>query len=194
MFPRRPYLPPFLRLCSDLPKNCAGFRPTHQNTGMDIDADLRSILGPAQGLPPSALPDLGDRTGDLATRSTSETRSILALASPRPQLPLPGMPDNLLSKPPPSLHPGSGDSPTLIRTIPHPGSPSMKTRGSKPGTPRPHNDDSTAGAVQRSPDGVRPLNVTDALSYLDAVKVQFQDKPEVYNHFLDIMKDFKSQV
>ncbi|KAF8640768.1 hypothetical protein AX17_000418 [Amanita inopinata Kibby_2008] len=40
----------------------------------------------------------------------------------------------------------------------------------------------------------RPLNVTDALSYLDAVKVQFQDKPEVYNHFLDIMKDFKSQV
>jgi len=40
----------------------------------------------------------------------------------------------------------------------------------------------------------RPLNVTDALSYLDAVKVQFQDKPDVYNHFLDIMKDFKSQM
>ena len=40
----------------------------------------------------------------------------------------------------------------------------------------------------------RPLNVTDALSYLDAVKVQFQEKPDVYNHFLDIMKDFKSQV
>ncbi|KAK2461462.1 hypothetical protein APHAL10511_005925 [Amanita phalloides] len=40
----------------------------------------------------------------------------------------------------------------------------------------------------------RPLNVTDALSYLDAVKVQFHDRPEVYNHFLDIMKDFKSQI
>ncbi|TFL03756.1 hypothetical protein BDV98DRAFT_503644 [Pterulicium gracile] len=39
----------------------------------------------------------------------------------------------------------------------------------------------------------RPLNVTDALSYLDAVKIQFQDQPDVYNHFLDIMKDFKSQ-
>jgi paired amphipathic helix protein Sin3a len=36
--------------------------------------------------------------------------------------------------------------------------------------------------------------VTDALSYLDAVKVQFHDKPDVYNHFLDIMKDFKSQM
>jgi histone deacetylase complex regulatory component SIN3 len=40
----------------------------------------------------------------------------------------------------------------------------------------------------------RPLNVTDALSYLDAVKVQFHEKPDVYNHFLDIMKDFKSQL
>jgi histone deacetylase complex regulatory component SIN3 len=40
----------------------------------------------------------------------------------------------------------------------------------------------------------RALNVTDALSYLDAVKVQFQDQPDVYNHFLDIMKDFKSQM
>lgn len=40
----------------------------------------------------------------------------------------------------------------------------------------------------------RPLNVTDALTYLDAVKIQFQDLPEVYNLFLDIMKDFKSQL
>ena len=39
----------------------------------------------------------------------------------------------------------------------------------------------------------RPLNVSDALSYLDAVKVQFQDQPDVYNHFLDIMKEFKNE-
>ncbi|KAJ7158939.1 hypothetical protein C8R46DRAFT_907080 [Mycena filopes] len=39
----------------------------------------------------------------------------------------------------------------------------------------------------------RPLNVTDALSYLDAVKNKFHDQPNVYNHFLDIMKEFKSQ-
>lgn len=44
------------------------------------------------------------------------------------------------------------------------------------------------------PDMNRPLNVTDALSYLDAVKIQFQDRPDVYNQFLDIMKDFKGQV
>jgi paired amphipathic helix protein Sin3a len=39
----------------------------------------------------------------------------------------------------------------------------------------------------------RPLNVRDALSYLEMVKKQFQDQPEVYNRFLDIMKDFKQQ-
>ena len=38
------------------------------------------------------------------------------------------------------------------------------------------------------------LNVTDALSYLDAVKIQFHDRPDLYNVFLDIMKEFKSQV
>ncbi|EST05486.1 Histone deacetylase interacting [Kalmanozyma brasiliensis GHG001] len=37
------------------------------------------------------------------------------------------------------------------------------------------------------------LNVKDALSYLDQVKVQFAEHPDVYNRFLDIMKDFKSQ-
>ncbi|RIA87755.1 hypothetical protein C1645_776535 [Glomus cerebriforme] len=37
------------------------------------------------------------------------------------------------------------------------------------------------------------LNVKDALSYLDQVKIQFSDNPDVYNRFLDIMKDFKSQ-
>jgi hypothetical protein len=39
----------------------------------------------------------------------------------------------------------------------------------------------------------RPLNVTDALGYLDSVKMQFTDEPNVYNKFLDIMKEFKSQ-
>lgn len=34
--------------------------------------------------------------------------------------------------------------------------------------------------------------LNDALSYLDQVKVQFAEHPDVYNRFLDIMKDFKS--
>lgn len=39
------------------------------------------------------------------------------------------------------------------------------------------------------------LTVNDALSYLDQIKFQFQDnQPDVYNKFLDIMKDFKGNV
>ncbi|KYN39992.1 Paired amphipathic helix protein Sin3a [Trachymyrmex septentrionalis] len=37
------------------------------------------------------------------------------------------------------------------------------------------------------------LKVEDALSYLDQVKFKFSDQPQVYNDFLDIMKEFKSQ-
>ena len=48
-------------------------------------------------------------------------------------------------------------------------------------------------ASTRSPES-RPLNITDALSYLDAVKTQFQNEPDVYNHFLDIMKNFKNHM
>lgn len=51
------------------------------------------------------------------------------------------------------------------------------------------------GVINRSSSSsaYRPLNVKDALSYLDQVKIQFFNQADVYNNFLDIMKDFKSQ-
>jgi len=36
-----------------------------------------------------------------------------------------------------------------------------------------------------------PLDMSDAMNYLDAVKMQFLDKPEVYCQFLDTMRDFR---
>ena len=47
-------------------------------------------------------------------------------------------------------------------------------------------------AHQQIANGQQPI-LNDALSYLDQVKVRFSDQPDVYNRFLDIMKDFKSQ-
>ncbi|KAJ7508513.1 histone deacetylase complex, SIN3 component [Mycena galericulata] len=92
----------------------------------------------------------------------------------------------------PSLKPGSPrsilnpptreNSPPALRIMAQSGA---ATPQAQPGTPTPSG---------KSPEVGRPLNVTDALSYLDAVKNQFHDQPEVYNRFLDIMKDFKSQV
>ncbi|KAG5894786.1 hypothetical protein JTB14_005222 [Gonioctena quinquepunctata] len=47
---------------------------------------------------------------------------------------------------------------------------------------------------QQSPgSNFQRLKVEDALSYLDLVKYKFGSKPQVYNDFLDIMKEFKSQ-
>lgn len=40
---------------------------------------------------------------------------------------------------------------------------------------------------------MRELRVEDALLYLDQVKVEFGDRPQIYNEFLDIMKTFKTQ-
>lgn len=40
---------------------------------------------------------------------------------------------------------------------------------------------------------LRELKVEDALLYLDQVKMAFGEKPEIYNKFLDIMKNFKAQ-
>ncbi|KAI0707538.1 hypothetical protein C8T65DRAFT_696013 [Cerioporus squamosus] len=54
---------------------------------------------------------------------------------------------------------------------------------------------SPTGTTEQQPGSTeRTLNVSDALSYLDSVKAQFAEQPEVYNKFLDIMKDFKSQL
>ncbi|XP_018026656.1 paired amphipathic helix protein Sin3a isoform X2 [Hyalella azteca] len=48
--------------------------------------------------------------------------------------------------------------------------------------------------LQQPPGGqFQRLKVEDALSYLDQVKLRFGKQPHVYNDFLDIMKEFKSQ-
>lgn len=39
----------------------------------------------------------------------------------------------------------------------------------------------------------RPLNVTDALDYLDRIKNRFLDRPEVYHQFLGVMREYKAQ-
>ena len=44
----------------------------------------------------------------------------------------------------------------------------------------------------KAPEQKKHLEETDALEYLNLVKLQFGDSPEIYNKFLDIMKDFKS--
>uniref|UniRef100_W5ND19 Paired amphipathic helix protein Sin3a n=1 Tax=Lepisosteus oculatus TaxID=7918 RepID=W5ND19_LEPOC len=69
----------------------------------------------------------------------------------------------------PAIQPHSGQ---VVQSHPHPPTPTAPVQGQQ--------------QFQR-------LKVEDALSYLDQVKLQFGSQPQVYNDFLDIMKEFKSQ-
>lgn len=51
----------------------------------------------------------------------------------------------------------------------------------------------TSNVNQPTSQQFQRLKVEDALSYLDQVKYKFGSQPQVYNDFLDIMKEFKSQ-
>ncbi|KAK2732401.1 Transcriptional regulatory protein sin3 [Onygenales sp. PD_40] len=103
------------------------------------------------------------------------------------------------SNPPQGPHPGSNVPGGLFgNQMQHPDGPprGYLHQGQAPpqsllgfnGTAPPQIPGSVAALAQ----GQQPI-LNDALSYLDQVKVQFAEQPEVYNRFLDIMKDFKSQ-
>ncbi|KAJ1657093.1 hypothetical protein IWQ61_003458 [Dispira simplex] len=105
------------------------------------------------------------------------------------------------------IHPHSGapSSYSLPRSYPAPPGTGLPPPGSmitspNAAHPAPSATPPVAAAPSPSASGAsgasqaaRPLNVRDALSYLDQVKLQFQDRPEIYNKFLDYMKDFKAQ-
>jgi paired amphipathic helix protein Sin3a len=93
-----------------------------------------------------------------------------------------GHPGVVSGPPPPQQHINSAPTHQTHVQPPHSGPSSGPPQAQQT---RPPEQDPSAG--------YRPLNVKDALSYLDQVKLQFQDQPEVYNRFLDIMKDFKAQ-
>lgn len=102
-------------------------------------------------------------------------------ASPRSMAMLPStIPSNKPSSPAPSA------SQTLASAV-------LPAAGAVQPISLPPNQNNSAAPSIISSHNYRPLNVRDALSYLDQVKLQFQELPGVYNQFLDIMKDFKTQ-
>ena len=109
---------------------------------------------------------------------------------PQPQMPLgaPSGPGNIFAGgpvQPPSQPPGPGGQQMQAGMLMPfaPGAPSQPAQQMSQQAPQ--------GQVQGQGQGQQPI-LNDALSYLDQVKVQFADHPDVYNRFLDIMKDFKS--
>ncbi|KAG8999611.1 Transcriptional regulatory protein sin3, partial [Tulasnella sp. 427] len=92
------------------------------------------------------------------------------------------------TQPGPATAPPPGPGAPAIPELTAGGSmPGAETSGFGTPDPLPGNQ---SGAS--SPSGAyRPLNVKDALSYLEMVKIKFQERPDLYNQFLDILHDFK---
>ncbi|KAM4619084.1 SIN3 transcription regulator family member Aa isoform 3-T5 [Polymixia lowei] len=73
----------------------------------------------------------------------------------------------------------------------HHHSPAVQPHG--PSVMSGHGHTAAPQATAQGQQQFQRLKVEDALSYLDQVKLQFGNQPQVYNDFLDIMKEFKSQ-
>ncbi|OJA08986.1 hypothetical protein AZE42_08058 [Rhizopogon vesiculosus] len=155
------------------------------------DDDGKGAEGPHvdEAHEPAAVAPNPDQTEDvpmtvISSDKGKETEQDLTQATATEVNPEPAPGDVSM---PPTTGPSKPPSPRLEQPQPSTSSQMPPPTGSRPGSRLP-----AMGAFPLSHSSQeRPLNVTDALSYLDAVKVQFHDQPDVYNHFLDIMKDFK---
>lgn len=134
-------------------------------------------------------------SGSLYRQSVPNSTPTIAYSGSGSVKLIEGMQSGLYPPPPPVSY---GTMPSA--TAPHTGKPQtiqpmmgghsqIRSKGSSPPTAP------TQGTQQQSPgsSSFQRLKVEDALSYLDLVKFKFGDKPQVYNEFLDIMKEFKSQ-
>ncbi|XP_059470996.1 paired amphipathic helix protein Sin3b isoform X2 [Neocloeon triangulifer] len=92
-----------------------------------------------------------------------------------------------------SRPPNKVPRPSMSRPLPPSRSGSID--GASPQVPvmPPTQPSSNLSSAQQSQQQFQRLKVEDALSYLDQVKFKFGTQPQVYNDFLDIMKEFKSQ-
>ena len=99
--------------------------------------------------------------------------------------------------PPPPFRLRSHDSLTGAAVLPRSRATSVKPNsvptenGSSNGAPAAATSNSAQG---NGSNNYRLPNLTVALSYLDDIKVHFHDKPDVYDHFMDIMKDLTNQM
>ncbi|XP_051545084.1 SIN3 transcription regulator family member Aa [Myxocyprinus asiaticus] len=91
---------------------------------------------------------------------------------------------------------GHGHTPSpAVHSGAHLHSPVVQSHGPAPVQGQGHANahPPTPSASAQGQQQFQRLKVEDALSYLDQVKLQFGSQPQVYNDFLDIMKEFKSQ-
>ncbi|KAI9316424.1 hypothetical protein BX666DRAFT_1950439 [Dichotomocladium elegans] len=161
--------------------------PSQATLTEPADANRTSMIGSRKSAstptPSRNAPLLGS-FGDLAPTSSKQSPAPLS--------------SSLTSQPSTQSTPSLSRSTQKTTTTPtshnnsHPNT-KINSNGSNSSTSSSSSNGAGTPTNMNGPINYRPLNVKDALSYLDRVKIQFSARPDVYNQFLDIMKDFKSQ-
>lgn len=147
-----------------------------QRHEMELEDRARMMSGQRPGSPPEAHASNIPLQQPMASRVSASLHGPSGLLGNNPNVNIPGPMGAPPGPPgfPPGMYGGPpGVLPHQIPVINGPGGPQI-------------NGNSALAQSQQ------PI-LNDALTYLDQVKVRFQDQPDVYNKFLDIMKDFKSQ-
>ena len=164
--------------------------PSHQSAGMGLPSMMNATPMTSQ---PPASSSSGYTLPPIPQQQSQPSNANLPPPQAAPSQPQP--PREQSHPPPPAStqqgpagRPPQGPSPSLAPVAPPALTPS-RVQTPPPTSTTPGLIPSASAAAT----SYRPLNVKDALTYLDQVKVQFQERPDVYNKFLDIMKDFKSQ-
>ena len=144
---------------------------------------------------PTGSPDLAPTTAPGANDSAPTDGA--AVPDGAPSVPAPAMasggPDQAAGDAPgtgSSVSPGGGGSSTQ---------PPVRSASPAPSAISPTPSSANAAHQRDAPPAPQaaaqnnPLRVEDALQYLERVKSTFDQRPKVYNDFLDIMKDFKNK-
>ena|SRR5436190_7490846 len=166
---------------------------SHQSPGMGLPSIMNATPMNAQ---PSGPPLSSGYTVPLIAQQQPQTQTTNHPPPPPSQTQTQQLPrDQSLQGPPPPSQQGPPGRPTPGPSSSLPTAPTPALAPGRVNTPPPPavTTPGLAAPSAQSATSYRPLNVKDALTYLDQVKVQFQERPDVYNKFLDIMKDFKSQ-
>lgn len=145
--------------------------------------DIQSISAPSSALSSNNPPQSAPPT----------TKSATTITLPHPNKAIPGVlaqqqHGSSSAQPSPIISPGNGtaSAPTSVYIA---NQPTTSSAGGPNVTGIATNQPSIN--QPRPPSGMVHPQLNDALAYLDRVKAEFHDQPDVYNKFLQIMRDFK---
>jgi paired amphipathic helix protein Sin3a len=153
--------------------------------------------------PPPAAPDVSVKekenkdeemtVEDEAAKSSPTASGGKVAETSAAEVPPPKVNDsNEVADSKPAALSNNGDSKPAAAPVARPVA-NVASKPPPPPQPQPQPQPTPPAAADPFNPAGKELKVEDALLYLDQVKLEFGDRPRIYNQFLEIMKNFKAQ-